>query len=332
MFFTRAGLEQATRGVVARRRAARLVAAGVRGVADLGCGVGADTLAMAQAGLRVHAVDADPVTAAVAAANARALGLAELVTVSCGRAEDVDLSTVDAAFCDPARRQGGSRTFNPANCSPPWSFVTQLVESVPRTVLKLAPGIEHRLLPAGAQAEWVSVDGDLVEAAFWCGPLAGPEPHVATLLASADSPARPGEHALTGTGLRRAPVGPVRRYLYDPDAAVVRSHLVAEFAETVQGSLADPEIAYVYADVARDSPFGQCYEVTDALPFSLKGLRALLRTRGVGVVTIKKRGSALVPEELRRQLRLAGDGAATVVLTKVAGGATMLLCQPVPMK
>ena len=65
MFFTRPGLEQATRRAVANRRAARLANSGVRVIADLGCGIGADALAFARAGIRVLAVDADPLTAAV---------------------------------------------------------------------------------------------------------------------------------------------------------------------------------------------------------------------------------------------------------------------------
>jgi hypothetical protein len=57
-------------------------------------------------------------------------------------------------------------------------------------------------------------------------------------------------------------------------------------------------------------------------------LRALLRERGVGRLTVKKRGSALEPEVLRRQLKLAGPHEATVVLTRVAGKPTVLVCQP----
>jgi 16S rRNA G1207 methylase RsmC len=53
MFFTRDGLEQATRLVVADQHARRFVAAGVRRVVDLGCGIGADALAFARAGLAV---------------------------------------------------------------------------------------------------------------------------------------------------------------------------------------------------------------------------------------------------------------------------------------
>jgi SAM-dependent methyltransferase len=319
MFFTRAGLEQATRFIVADRRAARLAAAGVTTLADLGCGLGSDALAAARAGIRVYAVDADPLTAAMAAANADAAGLTDLVSVECADATTVAVEKFDAVFADPARRRaGGGRVFDPRSYSPPWDFVAGLAERVPRTVLKLAPGIDHALLPPGAEGEWVSVDGDLVEAAFWCGPLARVERR-ATLL--------PGDAELTGTEAG-APTGEIGRYLYDPDPAVVRSHLVGAFASAIGGRLADPDIAYVYTDRPVDTPFARRLEITDVLPFSLKRLRTLLRERGVGRLEIRKRGSALEPEQLRRDLRLAGPNAASIVLTRVAGTPATLLCVP----
>ncbi|SCE87787.1 Methyltransferase domain-containing protein [Micromonospora purpureochromogenes] len=324
MFFTRAGLEQATRRPVADRRAARLRAAGVRTLADLGCGLGADALAAARAGIRVYGVEADPVTAAMAAANAEAAGLAEEFTVECGDATAFDVTRVDGVFCDPARRRAGTgrRIFDPNAYSPPWDFVIRLAERVPYTVVKVAPGIDHALIPAGAEAEWVSADGDLVEAALWCGRLAE-VPRRATVLRGDVA------HRLTGSGATEASVGPTRRFLYDPDPAVVRAHLVAELADTLGATIADPSIAYLYADTPTVTPFARCLEVTDVLPFSLKRLRALLRERRVGRVEILKRGSALEPEKLRRDLRLAGDAAASLVLTRVAGAPTVLICRPV---
>ncbi|WP_106315509.1 THUMP-like domain-containing protein [Actinoplanes italicus] len=317
MFFTRAGLEQATRAVVADRRAARLAAAGVRTLADLGCGLGADALAAARHGIAVHAVDADPTTAAMAAANAEAAGLADRITVECADATTVPVERYDAVFADPARRQAGrGRVFDPKAYSPPWDFIAALPRRVPRTVLKLAPGIDHGLLPPGAEGEWVSVGGDLVEAAFWCGPLAE-VPRRAVLLGP--------NSVLTGAGNKSAGVGPVGAWIYDPDPAVVRSHLVAEFAESVGGRLADPQIAYVYTDDPVDTPFARRLGVTEVLPFSLKRLRALLRERGVGVLEIRKRGSALVPDQLRKDLRLSGPNTAGLVLTRVEGAPVALL-------
>ena len=51
MMLTQAGLEQATRLSVAARHAGRMRDAGVRHVADLGCGLGADAMAMAALGI-----------------------------------------------------------------------------------------------------------------------------------------------------------------------------------------------------------------------------------------------------------------------------------------
>ncbi|MEU8655498.1 class I SAM-dependent methyltransferase [Actinoplanes philippinensis] len=317
MFFTRAGLEQATRAVVADRRAARLAAAGVETLADLGCGLGSDALAAARHGITVYAVDADPVTAALAAANAEAAGLAGRITVECADATSVPVERYDAVFADPARRQAGrGRVFDPRAYSPPWDFIAGLPGRTPRTVLKLAPGIDHALLPPGAEGEWVSVGGDLVEAAFWCGPLAE-VPRRATLLGP--------DAGLTGAGDTAAGVGPVGAWIYDPDPAVIRSHLVAEFAASIGGRLADPEIAYVYTDDPVDTPFARRLGVTEVLPFSLKRLRALLRERGVGVLEIRKRGSALVPDQLRKDLRLSGPNTAGLVLTRVEGAPVALL-------
>jgi SAM-dependent methyltransferase len=323
MYFTAPGLEQATRREVADRRAARLVAAGATRVADLGCGIGSDTLAFARAGLHVLAVEADGETAAVAAANAAALDLAGRVDVVCADATVADLSDVDAVFCDPARRSGVRRVFDPAAYAPPWQFVRHLPERVPATVLKLAPGIDHALLPPGAEAEWVSVDGAVVEAALWFGPLARAARRATVIRAGAP-------FELTGTGEAEAPVGRVGRFLFDPDGAVIRSHLVAEFAARVGGRLADPRIAYVFADAASTTPLARCFEVLDEVPYGLKRLRAELRRRDIGRLEIRKRGLAVDPDRLRRELRLAGGLGATLVLARFGDTPVALLCSPTP--
>jgi THUMP domain-like/Methyltransferase small domain len=322
LLFTRSGLEQATRAIVANRRAERLAASGATTVADLGCGIGADTIAFARAGLAVHAVDQDPAKTSLTAYNLHALGLAE-ARLSTMDATAVDLSDVDAVFCDPARRTASRRVFDPAAYEPPWDFVAALPTRVPRTVLKLAPGIDHGLLPDGAEGEWVSVDGDVVEATVWCGPLAE-VPRRATVMRGRQIA------VLTGTGRRTATVAKVGQYLVDPDGAVVRSHLVAEFAEQVDGHLADPTIAYVYTDSPVRTPFGRGYQVRGKLPIALKKLRAALRAEDVGSLTILKRGSALDVEQLRRDLRLGGSRPATIALTRVAGEPAALLLEPVP--
>jgi len=317
MFFTRTGLEQATRWPVAQARADRLARAGARRIADLGCGIGADSLAFARAGLTVTAVESDPFTADVARANLRGLP----ATVQTGDALELDLSTVDAAFCDPARRTAsGRRVFSAAGLSPPWEFALDLLARMPFGVLKLAPGLPHDLIPDGVEAEWVSVDGDLVEATLWSPSMAGVARR-ATVFRNGKA------FALTGSGAEAAGVGPVRRFVFDPDAAVTRAGLVAELASIVDGLLADPAIAFVYADSPADTPFARCLEVVDRLPVAVKKMRAALRDREIGRLEIRKRGSALDVEQLRHQLRLRGANGGVLMLTRIAGAPAALLCR-----
>ncbi|MGW2641329.1 class I SAM-dependent methyltransferase [Streptomyces sp. NPDC001348] len=319
MFFTPNGVEQSTRAAVAEYRARRLRDLGVTSVADLCCGIGGDALALARAGIRVLAVDRDPVTAAVARANAEALGLAELIEVREADVTEVDTSAYDAVFVDPARRGGRGRVFDPEAYSPPLSWAVGVASASRVAALKIAPGIPHETVPAQAEAEWISDGGDVKEAVLWFG-TGAPGAVRATLL--------PGPRSLLSRGLPDPGVRSVGRYLYEPDGAVIRAHLVAEVAEEVGGGLIDPTIAYVTADGLRPTPYASAYEITDQLPFNVKKLKALLRERGVGVLTVKKRGSAVEPEELRRKVKPQGPGSATVFLTRVAGAPTMLLGAP----
>ncbi|MFJ9725203.1 methyltransferase domain-containing protein [Streptomyces sp. NPDC101209] len=318
MFFTPNGVEQSTRASVAAYRAGRLRALGVTSLADLCCGIGGDAIALARAGIRVLAVDRDPVTAAVARANAEALGLTDLIEVWEADVTEVDTAGWDAVFVDPARRGGRGRIFDPEAYSPPLSWAVEAARTAPHAALKVAPGIPHEAVPADAEAEWISDGGDVKEAVLWFGTAPGAVR--ATLL--------PGPRTLLGRGLPDPEVRPVGRYLYEPDGAAIRAHLVAEVAEEVGGGLIDPTIAYVTSDERHESPYATAYEITDRLPFNVKKLKALLRERGVGTLTVKKRGSAVEPEELRRKVKPSGPHAATVFLTRVAGAPTMLIGAP----
>ena len=331
MFFTADGVEQATRADVAAHRAARFARLGVRSVADLGCGVGGDAIALARAGLTVLAVDRSPLTCAVVRANAEALGLADRISVREADVTDVDTTPYDAVFADPARRTGSGRVFRPEAFAPPFSWAVGAARRVGCAALKTAPGIPHEAIPDGVETEWVSVGGDVKEAVLWFG-TGAPAGRRATLLPAA--PAGPSESApptLYAPLSDPPPDPPVRspgRYVYEPDGAVIRARLVAEVAGRLGGGLLDPSIAYVTADRLLPTPYATAYEITDVLPFHVKRLRALLREREVGTLTVKKRGSAVEPEELRRMVRPRGPRAATVFLTRVAGAPTVLVGHP----
>lgn len=319
MYFTAQGLEQATRRSVADWRAQRYAAAGVRRVADLCCGIGGDALAFAGAGIDVLAVDRDPVTCAVAEANVRAAGFDDRVDVRCGDVRKVALDGCDAAFLDPARRGDRGRVFDPAAYSPPWGFAVELAERIGELGVKVAPGIPHELVPVGAEAEWVSERGEVKEAGIYFGELAG-EQRRATLL--------PGPRSLVARGVGDPEPAAVGHYLYEPDGAVIRARLIGELAQDLGARTIDATIAYLSSDRLVPTPFASAYEITDVLPFHVKQLRAEVARRGIGVLTVKKRGADVDPAALRRQLRPSGPNSAVLIVTRVLGAHTALLAQP----
>ena len=187
--------------------------------------------------------------------------------------------------------------------------------------MKLAPGIPHDLVPDGVEAEWVSDHHEVKEAVLWSGRLA-------TTRRRATVIGHGGLATLTDEDDPGAPAGPVADFLYEPDGAVIRAGLVTAVAAGVGGHLLDEHIAYVTSADSFRSPFARGYRVLEEVPFREKQLRAALRERRIGRLTIKKRGVSVVPDELRKRLALRGDEESTLVLTRVGGKGTALLVEP----
>lgn len=319
MLFTQDGLEQATRLQVAAEHARRFRDAGVRRVHDLTAGIGADAMALAAMGLEVTAFEIDEATALIADHNLRHWDRARVVLGDAMTlAPQIE---ADGVFADPARRTARGRRHDPRDYAPPLDDVLALRERFPALGVKVGPAIDHSHVPTGVEAQWVSVDGSVVEAALWCGPLAQEPGHTA-LVIGAD-----GAHRLAGT-TDRADAGALGDYVYEPDGAVIRAGLVGELAHLTGTHLLDPTIAYLTSDSPFESPFVRGYRVRESMPFKVKPLAAALRARDVGTVDIKKRGVDVTPEQLRPQLRLQGSVRLTVIVTRVAGRRTALLAEP----
>ena len=323
MLFTEAGLEQATRLSIAALHAGRFRDAGVASVADLGCGIGADALALAALDLRVTAVERDEVTAAIAAYN---LAPWENVTVVHADAVDVPLDEVDAVFLDPARRTAGhqntSRLRDPADFSPSLDFAFGLGERM-TTGIKLGPGVDRDLIPAGIEAQWISVDREVVELGVWFGAAARPGIGRAALVI--------GDHGtaeLTGAAdSEDAPIGTIGQYVYEPDGAVIRARLIGDLARQIGASMLSPGIAYLTADKLVPTPFARAFRVIAVLPFDERTLRRELAARGIGTLEIKKRGVDVDPAQLRKKLSLKGRASGTLIVTRVAGRHCALLVE-----
>ena len=181
------------------------------------------------------------------------------------------------------------------------------------------------------EAEWIQSEGSLAELVLWFNALAqegvartatsvrelsaGPAdrvPSVAEATGEVADLLPPYEavsfrSALTAAEAERSVEVPVSlpqpgEYLLEPAPAIVRSHLVAEFAQSIGAQLLDEHLAYLRSAEPVEHPLVTCYEVLEEIPLQEKQLKRWVREQGFTALTIKKRGVDIVPEQLRARL------------------------------
>ncbi len=322
MLFSDAALQQATSEVVGQHRASRF--AGLR-VADLTCGIGGDSLAIGAQAAILYACDLDHTRLRLARHNLAAYGLAALPIQADALRLPLKLSDLDAVFADPGRRSGERRIFAPSDYNPPLAALVSTYRGM-AVGLKVAPGINYEQLAWVDEVEIVSLNGEVKEAVLWTGGLAttGVRRRATILTASPNLCLQTSISFTDADAPADCPVGPVGRYLYEPDGAIIRAGLVRHYAHQHGLWQLEPLIAYLSGD--RLLAGVRAFAVEEAAPYSLKRLTARLRELHVGVAEIKKRGLDIDPDDLRKRLKLSGPHSRTIILTRVGNQPMMYIC------
>ena len=316
LLFTRNGLEQATRWPVARYHAQRLARLG--SVTDLGCGLGIDSLAFCETGLQVVAIEQDAETAQLAAWNLKTQN-AEVQTAA---AQESEIRTT-GVWLDPARRNlagrfDARRMVGPEDFSPSLDFAFSLLTEFPGGV-KLAPGLPHELIPKGLEATWVSHNRELVELSLWNLDPARAGKRFAVMVSDSQIEEFSGE-------VFPAQLAELGKFICEPEPALIRSGLIGAFAQEESLTAIAKDIAYLSSNQLPSSPWLRSFEVLENLPIDKKLLRKRLGAMGVGRLEIKKRGVDIDPAQLRKEMKLKGEGAATLILTRVGDARRALVC------
>lgn len=307
MLFTPLGQEQLTHAELARHKAGRLPG-GVATLADLCCGMGGDSMAVSD---RIRVVGVDLSRAALLAYrhNVSLRRKAAAVLADAARSP----VRADAAYLDPARRMAGQGDhWDEDGLSPGWSVMEALLSRYGDMALKLGPGSAPPPFLEEHEWEYLGLRDECLELTVWSGALGRPGLVKATELPQGAS-VEAWRSDLPDTFGRVEPPG---SWLFEPVKCVVRAHLFGVLAARHGLWQIDPRIAYLSGNGPVESPLLKPYRILRELPFDRKAIREFLRTEEVGRLEIKKRGVAVVPEEFRAGLRLAGPNEGTLILTK----------------
>ncbi len=316
LFFTDEALQQASSFGIARFRAERF--AKYRRVADLGSGIGADTLALAEVVPELTAIECNSVLARLLTANVTAMGLTSRVRVVCADWTQLSLN-IEAAFVDPSRRVGGRRVFRLDEMNPSLSSIMALFTQVPDVAVKVAPSVVDDEIPPDVEVEFVSEQGECKEALLLFGGMRRGVARTATLL--------PGAHRLDSTApITNIPTSVPQEFLYEPDVAILRATLVRALATQLNAAQLDASIAYITSNTLVSTPFARVWNVIKHSSFHLKTLNKWLREMEAGEVIVKKRGSPIEPETFQHRLKITPGGPTiTVFLTRMCGRPWMII-------
>lgn len=311
MLFDAVALEQASAWPVAVERAQRFGELGETRITDLGAGIGFDTLALAEAGLHVRAVEQRPLRAALLRENAGALGLADRITVLEQDMRDV-APDGGLAFLDPDRRPDGTRTRDINLFQPPADAWAGLLSGYRAAMCKLPPVMTERIPLAGPQ-EVVSYRGRVRERRVRVGAWPAGTPLRALALPSGASVAGTGRPWPTPAAPREG------QLLLDPDAAVTVAGLVGDLANQTGLHPMHREIAYLSGDVAEPAAVpGTWLRIRRILRPRRRELNAWLATEEIGNLELRTRGVAERAVDLRKKLTPRGSQSGTLVFTRTA--------------
>ena len=367
MYLTRKGLEQATDGRISSWRAheiSRLAPEGV--ILDATCGLGGETLALLQRGLRVISSDLDPLHAACCAVNRKSAGFTNWALVSDARFPALH---PEVLILDPDRRfkaasssggeQGGyASRLDPTAWSPDLTAVARLLAKVPAGCVKLPPGVDanevESLLDSVApelprRFTWTESGGDLRELALWTGTLAPPsEPSRQAVrllggpLTSLGDPVESvrisgfgeslcDEPALEPSFSCTDPGSPALRWLVEPRPSVIRAGLIGALARELEIAPIDPYMAYL-GGMQEKPPLhalSRTYRVIDGAPLDKKHVRKMLKEHNVGRLTVKKRGHNASADELAARFRGSGERDGWMVVGRVGRSHRAFLVEPI---
>lgn len=328
MFFTSLSLEQSTSELIARHLAQRFKSDWI--VADLGCGLGANTIFLAETVKKVIAVDLDDFKIECVKHNVAVYGVNNKIEFRFGDAFDNINSEVDAFFLDPARdRDGQTKTRSLLNSSPALlDILPKLFQVTKNVAVKISPAFDYEeldLLPEQPEVEIISEDNNCKVAMLWFGDFKKVQRQATCF--QKDRP-----YIITGDSMAKAPVSSLKTYLYEPNKAISKAHLINELANQFVLNKIDFNSIYLTSDkLIVDNYVGAVrrFKVIESGDFSVKKLQKVLKIRKINQTEIVVKNLKITADDLRLRLKLKEGSQNLVILLNILEKKTYIIVEKI---
>lgn len=288
-------------------------------VLDLCCGIGADAVAMNEAGLDVTAIDLDPPRAWMAGVNA---GCPSRVA----DVEEIELGG-DGFHLDPSRRDEKGRRIRYDLLTPGPAFIERACEG--RTgAVKLPPGVtrgDEGGEPPPGEIEYISERGRLTQAVLWTGGLVR-DTVSATMLSEGREPASIAGEPEPDHEIPYAPLE-AGMWVHTVDPSVERAGLLAPMCRRAGLAMPHPHTGLLIGDARSDDAMLTPFRLVAEMPWRRSKVRDWLRAHDGGLVEVKTRGKAADPDVEQKALRGSGATTHTVFVLRFDQAVRAIVCE-----
>lgn len=320
MFFTTEGLEQAGEEKISQYIAQRFLRAlpSQTKIADLTCGIGGNTISLAQH-FKVLAIDCDAIHIECAKHNTNIYSVNENIEFRLGRSED-NIMPANGFFIDPQRlRAGQTKTRSLLNSSPNvFKILPQILKQTENICIKISPAFDYKEikeLPLEPEIEVISEKNTNKAALLWFGKFKSCNRR-ATIFLDDEIVSFIDEPPTKEIAIIPYPL----KYIYEPDKAIIKAHLIDEIAEKYDLQKINPMIGLLTSEnyIQDTRELFRIFEVIETQKFSLKNLKKLLSKKKINRAHIMPKRFPENPDLIRSKLKLKEGGEYAIILTALA--------------
>lgn len=314
MFFTSLSLEQATSERIAKYIATRFKSDWI--VEDLTCSLGGNSIFLAEKVKQIIAVDLSEEKIDCAKENAKAYGVENKIEFIVGDAFLNINPKANAFFLDPARdREGDTKTRSFLNSSPSLlTILPQLFAITHNVAVKISPAFDYeelKDLPEEPEIEIISENNNCKVAMLWFGEFK-------TANRRATGFKKDEFFSFTDVADSVADFSEVKKYLYEPNKAISKAHLIDEVANKFLLAKIDYNLSFLTSDElvsSNDSNIFRKFEVLHFDKFSLKQFQSFLKKKQIERAEIIVKHFKMTADEIRKRLKIKEGGESVIILT-----------------
>jgi hypothetical protein len=299
-----------------------------RKIIDIGCGGGADAIALARRG-QVKAIDRSEFAVSLTKANAALHSVSMECCINDAARYQPDQD--ELLHLDPARRTKDHRSIRLDQHSPNREQMLRLVNSSAGGSIKLAPACDDVIdeIDAGLTKQWITCNRSVVQQRWWWGELARPYTrwissfsistgwtHLATDANSNDN---------LGSIVDELDALKSAQFIGDGDPSLRAANVQTTLAAEHGCQLIGDEFGFFVSGQLSKVPLVRWFRVIDVVKSDVKKIRQALRANGMSRVDVKSRGVVHIQPEIQRLANQSGRREGTLFLVRTPAGQFAIL-------